>query len=191
MKHLITVAALSAALVLPAGAWSQSVTLKPADPQPSAGSLSAGLAVNYAIIPSNVRSLDLAKKTLKKSATPGAPIAGLTYEDTNKKVMTSDRSEKIAADISGYIKFPRAGSYTLDFLNNDGLQLFIGGQEVAMYDGIHACGYSGEIEVNVPTAGYYPLQATYFQRKGTSCLMMEWGADSDSLEMVTNDVFFH
>jgi hypothetical protein len=62
---------------------------------------------------------------------------------------------------------------------------------VGFYDGIHPCGYVGEIEVNVPSAGYYPLEATYFQRKGTACLMMEWGPDSDGLELVTSDVFFH
>ena len=79
----------------------------------------------------------------------------------------------------------------LRFLNNDGLALSIGGQQVADYDGVHACGYAGEVEVNVPQAGYYPLEATYFQRKGTACLMMEWGADADSLDFVPDSAFFH
>lgn len=191
MKHLLAAAALTAASLAPASAWAQAVTLSPADPQPSAGSLAQGLAVSYARIPSAVRELAGAERALKKNAKPGAPLAGLTYEDTDKTVLTSESYEKVAADISGYIKFEKAGTYTLDFLNNDGLELHIGGQQVALYDGIHACGYSGEIEVNVPKAGYYPLKATFFQRKGTSCLMMEWGPDSDGLEMVTNDVFFY
>lgn len=191
MKNLMIAALLTAATVVPVSAWAQAVTLTPANPQPSAGALAKGLAVSYARMPSAVRELEGAARALKKGAKPGKPLAGLTYDDTDQKVLTSESYEKIAADISGYIKFGKAGTYTLDFLNNDGLELHIGGQRVALYDGIHACGYSGEIEVKVPKAGYYPLKATYFQRKGTSCLMMEWGPDSDGLEMVTNDVFFH
>ena len=193
MKNFVSAAALSFALIMPGLAAAQAITLSPADPQPSKGALAKGLAVTYAVLPGNVRTVELAKASLKKRGEPGAPIAGLTFEDTAQgdKVLTSDRREKVAADISGYIHFAAAGTYTLDFLANDGLQIAIGGQEVGFYDGIHPCGYVGEIEVNIPSAGFYPVQATYFQRKGTACLMMEWGPDSDGLELVTNDVFFH
>ncbi|MGA9251274.1 MAG: PA14 domain-containing protein [Roseobacter sp.] len=193
MKNLVTAAALCMAFAVPQLASAQAITLQPASPQPSKGALAQGLAVTYAVIPSNVRTVELAKKMLGKRGEPGAPIAGLTYEDTQEgdKVLTSDRREKVAADISGYIHFKSAGTYTLDFLANDGLQIAIGGQEVGFYDGIHPCGYVGEIEVSIPSAGYYPIEATYFQRKGTACLMMEWGPDSDGLELVTSDVFFH
>lgn len=193
MKRLMTAVALSCAVLTPGTTLAQAVTLQPADPQPAEGDLAPGLAVSYATIPSNVRSLDLAKQALEKRSDPGTPIAGLTFEDTQEgdSVLTSARSERVAADISGFIKFDRAGAYTLDFLNNDGMQIFIGGQEVGLYDGIHSCGYAGEIEVTVPEAGYYPLEVTYFQRKGTACLMMEWGPDSDGLEIVPDSIFFH
>ncbi|MEE4186868.1 MAG: PA14 domain-containing protein [Roseobacter sp.] len=189
-KFLIAIA-MSSALLAPTFASAEAITLAPADPQPSG--LAQGLAVTYAVIPSNVRSVELARDSLEKRGTPGTPIDGLTYEDTAEgdRVLTSDRREKVAAAITGYIRFEAAGTYVLDFLANDGLQIAIGGQEVGFYDGIHPCGYVGEIEVNVPEAGYYPVEATYFQRKGTACLMMEWGPDSDGLELVTKDVFFH
>jgi hypothetical protein len=191
MRNSLLAAVLTTATLLPAAAFAQAVTLQPANPQPKASQLAAGLAVNYAFR-NRGRSLSEAKSALKKSE-PGEPIPGLTYEDepAGSFVLTSGRTELVAADISGYVKFDKAGSYVLDFLTNDGLEISIGGQQVGLYDGVHACGYAGEIEVNVPTAGYYPLKATYFQRKGTSCLMMEWGPNSDGLEMVTNDVFFH
>ena len=178
---------------MPSLVHGQAVTLQPASPQPSKRELSPGLAVNYAIISSDVRTIEQAKTSLKKYGQRGFPIAGLNYEDTEEgeQVLTSEQSERVAASISGYIHFKIAGTYTMDFLANDGLQIAIGGQEVGFYDGIHSCGYVGEIEVNVPTAGYYPLEATYFQRKGTACLMMEWGPESDGLELVTSDVFFH
>lgn len=193
MKNYVSAAALCMALAVPHLAFAQPITLQPASPQPSAGALAQGLAVTYAVIPSNVRTVKLAKNSLKKRGEPGRPIAGLTYEDTDvgDKVLTSERREKVAAEITGYIHFKAAGTYMLDFLANDGLQIAIGGQEVGFYDGVHPCGYVGEIEVNIPSAGYYPVEATYFQRKGTACLMMEWGPDSDGLEMVTSDVFFH
>ncbi len=191
MKNVVTMATLCLALALPSAGWSEVLKLKPASPQPSAGSLKSGLAVKYAFR-NRGRSLSEAKSALKKSE-PGKPIVGLTYEDEvqGSFVLTSGATELVAADISGYIKFDKAGTYTLDFLTNDGLEIFIGGQQVGLYDGIHSCGYSGEVEVEVPKAGYYPLQATYFQRKGTACLMMEWGPDSDGLELVPNSVFFH
>ena len=193
MKHDLIAAAVSIALLTPAVAVAQAVTLTPADPQPTASALAPGLAVNYATIRGSVRSVDLARDALERYAEPGTPLSGLSFDDSNEgdRVLTSDRAEQVAADISGFILFDAAGSYTFDFLSNDGLQIAIGGQEVGFYDGVHACGYVGEIEVEVPQAGYYALEATYFQRKGTACLMMELGPDSDGLELVSDDIFFH
>jgi hypothetical protein len=193
VKDLLTATAFCFALYVPNLAYGQAISLQPASPQPSKGELSQGLSVKYAVISSKVRTLEEAKTSLKKHGKRGLPIVGLAYEDTEEgeQVLTSELSEQVAADISGYIQFKSAGNYTLDFLANDGLQIEIGGHEVGYYDGIHPCGYVGEIEVNIPSAGYYPVHATYFQRKGTACLMMEWGPDSDGLELTTNDVFFH
>lgn len=179
-------------LLVPGLAIAEAVPLSPADPQPAADSLSPGLAVIYAF-PKDVRTLEDAREALSGKTVQGAPLAGLSYDDTvdGDETLTSGKATKIAADISGYIKFDAPGTYVLDFLNNDGLEVSIGGQTVGLYDEVHACGYAGEIEVAVPQAGYYPLEATYFQRKGTACLMMEWGPDSDGLELVPDSAFFH
>ncbi|WP_299961768.1 PA14 domain-containing protein [uncultured Roseobacter sp.] len=184
-------AALALALTVPAAGFAAPLALTPADPQPDPGALTPGLAVSYASIPSSVRDLAGAQDALERKAAPGAPLIGLSYDDTDTATLTSGMAEKVAADISGYIHFDAAGTYTLDFLNNDGLALSIGGEQVALYDGVHACGYAGEIDVEVPQAGYYSLEATFFQRKGTSCLMMEWGPDSDGLAPVPDSAFFH
>lgn len=186
-------AAVAALVMSPLSVSAEILRLEPANPQPSASALANGLAVTYVQIPSDVRNLELTKKALAKRGEPGTPIDGLTYDDTaaGQTVLTSERTEKVGAEITGYIKFDAPGTYTLDFLTNDGLEIMIGGQLVGLYDGIHACGYAGEVDVEVPKAGFYPLQATYFQRKGTACLMMEWGPDSDGLDLVTKDAFFH
>jgi len=193
MTYLKTAAVIAAATLTPAAALAQAVTLTPASPQPSAGSLSPGLAVNYASVPSDTRDLGPAENALKRKGKPGTPLRGLSYDDTSEgePTLTSGKAMFVGAEITGYIKFDAPGTYTLDFLNNDGLEMHIGGERVALYDGVHACGYAGEIEVSVPQAGYYALEATYFQRKGTACLMMEWGADSDSLDFVPDSAFFH
>lgn len=185
-------AALAVALFVPASVFAESLTLSPADPQPSAASLTPGLAVVYAF-PGDVRTIKDARNALKRKTKDGAPLAGLSYDDTKEGdlILTSGKATKVVADISGYIKFDAAGSYVLDFLNNDGLEISIGGQIVGDYDEVHACGYAGEVEVEVPAAGFYPLSATYFQRKGTACLMMEWGPDSDGLALVPDSAFFH
>lgn len=192
MTFSLKSAVLAVALTLPAATLAAPVTLSPADPQPAAGNLSAGLAVSYAF-PGDVRTVKDAQNALSRKSEAGTPLAGLSYDDTAEgdATLTSGKATKVAADISGYIKFDAPGTYVLDFLNNDGLEISIGGQIVGDYDEVHACGYAGEIEVEVPTAGYYPLQATYFQRKGTACLMMEWGPDSDGLELVPDSAFFH
>ncbi|MDW3221602.1 MAG: PA14 domain-containing protein [Paracoccaceae bacterium] len=191
MNFALKSAAVALALLIPSLALSDTLQLSPASPQPSAGSLKSGLAVKYAF-KNHGSSLADAKSVLKK-AKPGTALVGLSYDDTvaGDNVLTTEQSEKIAAAISGYIKFPSAGTYMLEFLANDGLEISIGGQQVGRYDGIHPCGYVGEQEVQVPQAGYYPLEATYFQRKGTACLLMEWGPDSDGLEQVPDSAFFH
>lgn len=191
MTMNLKAAFLAGALLIPGLGMAETLTLSLADPQPSTSSLTSGLAVSYASR-NHGRSLADARGALKK-AKPGAALSGLSYDDTKEgeNVLTSDHSEKIAAAISGYIKFDAAGTYMLEFLANDGLDISIGGQQVGLYDGVHPCGYVGEQEVEIPKAGYYALEATYFQRKGTACLMMEWGPDSDGLEQVPDSAFFH
>ncbi|WP_300030271.1 PA14 domain-containing protein [uncultured Roseobacter sp.] len=192
MKISMQAALVAATLALPSAALAQVLSLAPADPQPKAGSLQAGLAVQYAY-PGDVRTVRDAKRALNNRTEQGPPLRGLSYDDTSEgdPTLTAKKPMKVAAAISGYIKFDAAGTYTLDFLNNDGLELMIGGQLVADYDEVHSCGYAGELEVEVPKAGYYALEATYFQRKGTACLMMEWGPDSDGLEQTPDSAFFH
>ncbi|MEP2642834.1 PA14 domain-containing protein [Roseobacter sp.] len=192
MTFFFKSAAVAAAFLLPAVGFANPVALQPADPQPNASALTPGLAVTYAF-PGDVRTVKDARNALKRKPVAGTPLVGLSYDDTNEgdPVLTAGKATKVAAAITGYIKFDAAGTYVLDFLNNDGFEITIGGQIVGDYDEVHACGYAGEIEVDVPKAGYYPLDATYFQRKGTACLMMEWGPDSDSLDFVPDSAFFH
>ncbi len=177
----ITMACMAAPL------WSAPLELTPADPQPTG--LSDGLAVRYAY-PPDVKTLAQAEALLD-GATPGAPLAGLDYRDTEDgdMTLTSTSAHHVVAGISGYVRFDAEGTYVIDFLSNDGLKASIGGQEVVFFDGRHPCEESEAVEVTVPQAGWYPLEAVYFQRTGSACLHMRAGQDAP--EWMDNAAFGH
>ncbi|MEP2921300.1 hypothetical protein [Sulfitobacter sp.] len=183
MKLLITTAIIGLAST---SVLAEPLTLTLADPQPEG--LQAGLSVAYAT-GAGGRDLDAARSKLTK-AKPGAPLRGLSYLDTDPEetVLTSGETTKVAADISGYVHFEEAGIYTVDFFSNDGLDAKIGGQQVALADEVRGCERTGEVEVEVPSAGWYAVEATYFQRKGSACLMMDWDV-SGKMRPVPDDAF--
>lgn len=164
------------------------VTLTPADPQP--GKLNEGLSVTYGYPGGKIRSLSGATSALKKGK-KGKPLAGLNYQDTNEGdlVLTSRREYQVAAAISGYVRFDAPGAYDIDFLTNDGLEVTLGGQPVAKYDGIHACNSTRITKVTVPSAGWYAIEMTYFQKEGTSCLQMRMAPEGSKLAQVANSAF--
>lgn len=170
---LRTFAAGLAALTLATGAYAGPIKLTPADPQPSG--LTQGLAVKYALDHS-FSSVDSATQVLK-SAKKGTPLAGFDYRDTAEgdETLTSGQPYKVVADISGYVRFDEAGTYTMQFMANDGLIVEIAGQEVGYLGGKGGCRKSDPVEVSVPSAGWYDFEAIYFQHKGTACLHMKAG----------------
>ena len=162
------------------------IKLEPASPQPK---VKPGLAVSYAY-PGDVKTLRDAKRELKK-AKPGKPLAGLDYRDGSdgEVALTSDRAHRVVADISGFVKFDAPGIYAVDFVTNDGLQVWISGKEVAKKDGRFSCQETREVEVEVPSAGWYPIKALYFQRLGSSCLHMRAGLGHP--DWMPNSAFGH
>jgi hypothetical protein len=149
------------------------VRLRPADPQPTG--LSAGLAVKYAY-PGDIRYLNDAEASRGRSKA-GPPLIGFDYPDSFKgaKALTARRAMHVAAFIDGYVRFDKPGIWKMQFHSNDGLAVSIGGREVYRHDGRHACDTQGwKSEFEIPSAGWYKVKATYFQRLGTSCLMMQW-----------------
>ncbi|MFT6887916.1 MAG: hypothetical protein ACJAWZ_004149 [Paracoccaceae bacterium] len=149
------------------------IRLKPASPQPEG--LSAGLAVKYAY-PGDVRFLNEADLA-RGEAEAGPHLIGFDYPDSFKgaPALTARRAMSVAAFIDGYIRFDKPGIWKMQFHSNDGIAVSIGGREVYRHDGRHACDTEGwKSEFEIPSAGWYPVKATYFQRYGTSCLMMQW-----------------
>ena len=163
------------------------IKLTPADPQPAADALAEGLAVSYAF-PPDVKSLRDAEY-FAKEAKSGEPLLGFDYIDTEEgePTLTSGQSIQVVAKISGFLKFDAPGVYEVDFISNDGLRVHIGGQEVSEFDGRHPCENAGVVQVEAPVAGWYPLEALYFQRKGTACLLAEWTPPGGELDWIPNE----
>jgi len=176
MKMFKTATLAATAVLLATASFAAPLKLKPASPQPSG--LKPGLAVKYAY-PPDVKSLNQAERALKK-AKAGPSLKGLDYRDTNEgdNTLTANRPFFVAADISGYVKFDAPGTYTIDFLTNDGLDAKVGGQTVGYFDGRQGCSETRAVQVEVPQAGWYPVDITYFQRMGTACLHMRAGQGS-------------
>lgn len=173
MTFLKSVCTAAMATFVAAAACAAPLKLTPANPQPNG--LKEGLAVKYAF-PHDVKTLHQANRALK-NASPGTPLAGLDYWDTNNgdPTLTSDKAHHVVAGISGYVRFDEAGVYIIDFLTNDGLDASVGGQQVGYFNGRQSCNETPAVQVEVPQAGWYELQATYFQRVGTACLHMRAG----------------
>jgi hypothetical protein len=185
----IRIMAMAAVAGFIAGAGAASpLTLTLANPQPA--KVKEGLAVEYAY-PKDVSSLRDAAAALKAGAKLGTPLAGLDYlaSDSSPFALTSGQEFKVAARIKGYLKFDAPGTYTLEFYSNDGLDLSLGGQGVAKVDNKRDCDPIGAVEVRISEAGWYDLEALYWQRKGGSCLIMEWSKDGGELEAVPAEAF--
>ncbi|MCX8227552.1 MAG: hypothetical protein OTI35_15875 [Sulfitobacter sp.] len=182
---------LAALVALCAGAVVASpLKLKLADPQPE--SVSAGLAVDYAF-PNDVNSLRDAYVALGMGAKPGKPLVDLNYlsSQSEPSALTSGQETKVAARIKVYVRFDAPGIYTLETYSNDGVEISIGGHEVAKVDQKRGCDPIGAVEVSVPAAGWYDLEALYWQRKGGSCLIMEWAEEGGELKTVPAAAFGH
>ena len=180
-----------AALGLMAATMVQATTtLTPANPQPTG--LKSGLAVTYAF-PTDVKSLSDASQSLAQSGKRGKSVKGLSYPDKGEgaNVLTTKQPHYVAARITGYIKFDAPGTYKLELYSNDGSQLSVGGKTVATLDERAPCGSVGAKSVEVPQAGWYPIDVLYFQRSSTACLEMDWQPPGGRFQGVPNAAFGH
>lgn len=190
MNYIPTGVMASAIALLAGVAVAAPLKLQPADPQPSP---KAGLDVKYAWEgnpPRKIQNLSKVDYLLKK-AKAGPPLKGLDYRDTEDgdPVLTFDKAYNVAADITGYIRFDSAGVYELETWSNDGLDAWIGGQQIGYVNDRQPCEANQRTEVEVPQAGWYPLKIKYFQKYGSSCLMMKWGKQGERFTWTPDDVF--
>ena len=197
MRHIrYTVRAAMLAALLGVAAWMGSGSAFAADPapaaaapQPAADALKPGLTVRY--WPYSMHNVEDVARYAKSSSSgeKGAPIPGLNYDDNAGKVLSSNLTQEIGAEITGFIKFPAAGKYQIAANSNDGVRVFIGGAEVVDDPSIHAMGQSDTTEVTVEGGVWYPLRVLYFQRHGTWGLQLLWAPTGKDLAVVPADAY--
>ncbi|MDP6566811.1 MAG: hypothetical protein QF578_18425 [Alphaproteobacteria bacterium] len=165
--------------------------LAPAEPQPDAKSLKPGLAVEY--VYREAKSLHDAESYRGYNLeSRGEPLKGFVYGDTNPGdgALTSGASELVIAYIKGYMRF-EAGQHELEFQSNDGLRVILGGVQVYEHDLRHPCVSNGAVTVKAPQAGWYPVEALYFQRLGTSCLDLSIRRPGGEWDWTEPEIYAH
>ena len=147
----------------------------PAVPQPSAASLTPGLAVDY--VYAEALSLGEAGSWRKYSNKhkKGKPLTGFLYPNTNAgdPVLTSTADEFVIAFIKGFMHFDQAGDHEFRFFSNDGLRVVLGGVRIYQHDFRHPCETKGSVTVRIPEAGWYEVETLFFQRLNTACLELD------------------
>ncbi len=148
-------------------------SIKPATPAPNPEAMKDGLAVLYYFeIYNNID--ELVDFMGRKKGKPGPPLATLDYKVGPGAVLTSGSSNFVGAHITGFIHLAEAGTYAFKVTSNDGVRLSLGGKMIYEDPEVHADWTSDPIVVPIETAGWYPLDVLYFEKKNTSTLILEW-----------------
>ncbi len=147
----------------------------PAVPQPSAESLTPGLAVDY--VYADVLNLHEAGSWRKysKKIKKGKPLTGFLYPNTKAgdHVLTSNSDKLVIAFIKGFMHFDRVGDHEFRFFSNDGLRVVLGGVRIYQDDLRHPCQTKGSVTVRIPKVGWYAVETLFFQRLNTACLELD------------------
>jgi PA14 domain len=161
---------IGALLVCSGAALASFDNLTPVDPQPAAGALQPGLAVNYLEV--KVRHVD--EVEAEGEGEPGPPLPQLNYQSGAGNVLTSEHADFVGARIRGFIKFDQPGRWLMATQSNDGVRVRIADQVVIEDPDVHSDQFSRNAELNIATPGWYKLEVTYFERKSTSTLQLYW-----------------
>jgi hypothetical protein len=92
-------------------------------------------------------------------------------------VLGTNRGSIVAAIITGFVRFPESGQFKMLALVNDGMRLYIGqGSENPILDDPRKMvdRFVGPTEITVEADLWFPLRLEYFQKKGTSALVLAW-----------------
>ena len=169
------------------------VMVSPASPQPAAEAVQPGLAVKYYF--HMFRHIDeLIDWQDYKDGKPGPVIERLNYAVGQGDVLTSGVDNGVGAEITGLIKLDKPGTYAFALNSNDGIRLWVGGEQIVDDPGVHADQFSPIGEVKVETPGWYPFKLLYFERKNTSTLQLHWrqpGTSVGTMPIVPAEAFGH
>jgi hypothetical protein len=166
------------------------LVLAPLSPQPEVASIESGLVpVFYYGEYKYVSQVDIAAKA--GHGRQGGAIAQINAKGTGE-VLDSHATEGVGMTIDGLIRFPSAGDWKLVVLSNDGVRIAIDGKVVLEDPDVHADRYSSPTTVTAPSAGWYKLGVSYFQRHGSWALQLSWKVPgTEDYVPVPADAFAH
>lgn len=173
--------------------------IAPIEPQPGDDTLKPGLAVTYfygdyrEMAGDGVQIDALYEQMKSEDGGEGDPLPALNYRtQEGKNVLTSKFGKFVGAHITGFLKFPEAGAYTLTVTSNDGVRFHLDGKMLHEDPDVHPDRESEPLEVSVAKPGWVALDIGYFQRKGSSALILKWkGPAGGELVPVPEEFFAH
>jgi len=105
----------------------------------------------------------------------GAPVLVLDHRgNEGKKVLTSNQHKFTGAILSGFIKFPQAGTYQFTMRTNDGTMVVIDGQTILKDGEPHPDRDKGPASFSVSEPGWRPIKVYFYQRLGSWALKLSW-----------------
>lgn len=157
----------------------------PIEPQPEESALKPGLAVTYYYgdyreMAGDGEQIDALYAQMKsEDGGEGDPLPALDYKtQEGKNVLTSKFGKFVGAHITGFVRFPEAGTYTLVMTSNDGVRFSLDGKMLYEDPDVHPDRESEPLEVSLTKPGWVALEIGYFQRKGSSALILKWKGPS-------------
>jgi hypothetical protein len=176
LKNWLGAVALGLTLMLGVGALSgnlaQAAELAGAAPPKN---LKPGLAASYYY--NDFKDIDELNLTVEADHKPdlGEPLPNLDYRRSpGKPVLSSKFPQFVGAVITGFLNFPEAGAYSLRVTSNDGVVVTLGGAQIYEDPDVHPDRESEPLAITVTTPGWIALEIRYFQRKGSSALILAW-----------------
>ena len=148
-----------------------------------AAQLEPGLAA--AFIYTGFRNVnDVIKYVPNAQPNKTSTLAQIDGENAAGLIFQAGRYEQYAMHITGYLRFPRPGAWSIQVKSNDGVRVDLDGKKVLEDPDVHADRIAGPVVLNVASAGAAPLEIFYFQNRGAAALVLQW-AEPGSTEMKT------
>jgi hypothetical protein len=142
---------------------------------PEADRLAPGLGVLYFDgMFRHVGKVPHGDRALLEKGRPGAPILIVDHQFGQNEVFDSGRQRGVGVQMKGYILLEKTGRYEFQALSNDGIEIIINGISILKDPGVHSDRLSDIGVYTAQEAGWHPIMAKYFQRKGTAALRFYW-----------------
>ncbi len=158
--------------------------VNPADLTPPTIDVQTGFKASYFDVDHSLRELD--QIDWDGTPTHEEVVGEVNYTNSRDSFWEGGSNDTFGAKIAGEITVEEGGLYDFFVGGDDGVVLYINGEEVIDNDGLHGFRTrSGEIELE---PGTHEIEVRYFENYGHAGLKLEWdGPDTDGRELVRAD----